>query len=259
MGMKGDFILGKSNVRRDWIMQQMRDKGSIQVSEIVDKFTISEVTVRRDLELLENEKKCIRTLGGAILESMKTEIPFFKKLEILADEKREIADKAIALIREDDVIALTGGTTNYFIAKKLNQFSKLTVITNALNIAFELIGMPGLQLIVTGGVIHTQSYELAGPLAESTLERLNIQKTFVGVDGISLTKGITMFNHVEAQIDQIMMKRSLQTYVVADHTKFNTSALYVVSDLKLITGIITDTAISPDIVRRYRESGISFF
>ncbi|SFI80078.1 transcriptional regulator, DeoR family [Paenibacillus sp. UNC496MF] len=250
--------MSKIDARRGWILEQLKDKGSIQVAEVVKQFSVSEATVRRDLEVLENEKKCIRTLGGAVLEIMKMETPFFKKLEINAEEKKQVAEKALGLIRDHDIIGLTGGTTNYFIAKRLDQFEGLTIVTNAINIAYELIGKPGLRLIVTGGTINTQSYELSGPLADGTLNRLSIQKTFVGVDGISLSRGITTFNEMEAETNRVMMQKSLQNYIVADHTKFNNSSLFVINDFGSVNGIITDDGVSPEIVRRYREAGISF-
>ncbi|MNI10488.1 Glucitol operon repressor [compost metagenome] len=249
--------MSKGDIRRDWIIKQLKIKGSIQLSEIVEEFSVSEATVRRDLELLESDKKCIRTLGGAILETNKMEIPFYKKLDICAEEKNEIANKALSLIQEDDIIGLTGGSTNYLIAKKLQEFSRLTIVTNAVNIAYECIGIPGLQLIVTGGVIRTQSFELSGPLADGTLEKIHIQKTFVGVDGISLTRGITTFNELEAQTNRIMIQQSMEAYVVADHTKFSGSSLFVITDLKAIKGVITDSGISTSIASSYKDAGIS--
>jgi DeoR family transcriptional regulator of aga operon len=257
-GCCGGKMMSKGEIRREWIMKQLRIKGSIQVNEIVEEFAVSEATVRRDLELLESDKKCIRTLGGAILESIKTEIPFYKKLEINAEEKNEIADKALSLIQEGDIIGLTGGSTNYLIAKKLQEFRNLTIVTNAINIAYECIGIPGLQLIVTGGVIRTQSFELSGPLADGTLEKIHIQKTFVGVDGISLQRGLTTFNELEAQTNRLMIQQSMQAYVVADHTKFSSSSLFVITDLKSITGVITNQALPASEVQAYQSAGIPF-
>ncbi|UJF31911.1 DeoR/GlpR family DNA-binding transcription regulator [Paenibacillus hexagrammi] len=251
--------MGKTDIRRDAIMQIIKDKGAIALTDIVQQFAVSEATARRDLEILEQEKRCIRTFGGAVLESLKVEVPFFKKMDLLTEEKKEIAEKAIRFIEDGDIIGLTGGTTTTFIAKKLNQFKNLTVITNAVNIAYELIGTPGLQLIVTGGVIRTQTFELSGPLANKTLENLSIRKTFMGVDGVSLSRGMMIYNELEAETNRCMMRRSVDTYLVADHSKFSRSSLFVIGDVQETSGIISDSNVSEGLIDTYKESGITFF
>lgn len=250
--------MGKTDIRRDAIMQAIKDKGSIALTDIVVQFGVSEATARRDLEILEQEKRCIRTFGGAVLESLKVEVPFFNKMDLYTDEKKEIADKALNFIEDGDIIGLTGGTTTTFIAKKLNQFKNLTVITNAVNIAYELIGTQGLQLILTGGVIRTQTFELSGPLANATLDNLSIRKTFMGVDGVSLTRGMMIYNELEAETNRRMMKQSMDTYLVADHSKFSRSSLFVIGEVQETTGIISDSKITQDMKEAFKDAGAPF-
>lgn len=241
----------KGEARRQWIVDFLNENETIGIGDIVGSFHVSEVTARRDLELLENEKRCIRTIGGAVVESAKTGMPFFDKLDLQTDAKKEIAEKAIGLIRDGDIIALTGGTTTYYIAKKLRHFKRLTVVTNAVNIAFELIGIPGLQLILTGGVIRSQNFELCGPLADMTLQQISIQKTFVGADGVSLERGIMTFDESEARTNRTMMHQSMESYLVADHTKFDKSSLFLIEELSALSGIITDSGLPDDVRNRY--------
>ena len=240
-------------------MQLLRENGTISVNDIIDRFGVSEATARRDLEALERDKKLLRTFGGAILETVRTEIPFFAKMDMNPEEKSEIAKKALTLIQEGDVIGLTGGSTNMFIARLLRQraFERLTVVTNAINIAYELAGQPGLQLIVTGGIIRTQSFELSGPLADLTLGQLTIQKTFMGADGVSLTRGITTFDELEAHTNRMMMRHSLETYVVADYTKLGRDSIFLIDEIAAITALLTDSHPHTDIRRMLASSGVT--
>lgn len=235
----------------------MRENGAVTVSGIMEEFGVSEATARRDLETLEQEKKLIRTFGGAILETVRTEIPFYSKMDLNPEEKRELADKALSLIRDGDVIGLTGGSTTMAIARALQQrpFERLTVVTNAINIAFELAGKPGMQLIVTGGVIRTQSFELSGPLADATLGELTIQKTFVGADGVSLARGITTFDELEAHTNRVMMRHSFETYVVADRSKWNRDSVFLISGLSAVTALLTDSGLDPATRKAFSDAG----
>ncbi len=248
--------MGKAELRREGILQTLRERGTITVGDIVSRFSCSEATARRDLEILESEKKLIRTFGGAILEETKTEIPFYHKMESHVEEKFEIANKAVELIEDGEIIGLTGGSTTFYIAKKLRGLKKVTVVTNAINIAYELAGIEGIQVIVTGGMLRTQSFELSGPMADSTLSNIVIHKMFIGADGISLQRGILTYNELEANTNRVMMDSSLQKYVVIDHSKFNKSSLFVITGLQSIDGIITDSRVSKSILKQYRDAGI---
>jgi DeoR family transcriptional regulator of aga operon len=250
--------VSKTVSRRDAIIQMLRAQGTITVGEIMEQLGVSEATARRDLDTLEHEKKLIRTYGGAVLETVRKEIPFYRKMDMYAEEKKEIADKAISLIRDGDVIGLTGGSTNMYVARKLMEqpFERLTVVTNALNIAYALAGISGLELIVTGGVNRTQSYELSGPMADTTLERITIHKTFVGADGVDLERGITTFNELEANTNRTMIRQSLESYVLVDHTKMNVRSLFLIDGWQSVTALVTDSRISSDIKRSFGTAGI---
>lgn len=239
-------------------MTRLQENGSITVGEIIEAFGVSEATARRDLETLEQKKLLVRTFGGAVPQTVRTEIPFYEKMDMNRDEKKEIADKALSLIRDGDVIGLTGGSTNMLIALRMQQraFKKLTVVTNALNIAVELIGQPNLQLIVTGGISRTQSFELSGPLADASLSQLTIQKSFVGVDGISIERGISTFDELEAQTNRMMMRHSRETYIVADHTKFAGDSIFLISNLDSVSALLTDAQLNPAIRKRFQDNGV---
>lgn len=250
--------MSKIAERRQGIIRLLHERGSITVSDIMTRFGVSEATARRDLEVLEKDRKLIRTFGGAILDTIRTEIPFYRKMEMNTEEKREIAEKAYKLIRDGDVIGLSGGTTTLFLARRIVQepFKRLTVVTNALNIGFELAGIPGLELILTGGVNRTQSYELSGPIADAMLEKVSIQKTFLGADGVDPVLGLTTHNELEANTNRLMIRQSMETYVLADHSKLNRRSLFWIEGWQKITSLITDSGISPEMKRTFAAAGI---
>ncbi|WP_309121189.1 DeoR/GlpR family DNA-binding transcription regulator [Paenibacillus sp.] len=237
----------KGESRRLKLLERIKQNGKVSIQEIVDEMGCSEATARRDLDLLEKAGKIIRTIGGAVSEgassALSGELPFANKRSFLRQEKERIADTAAGLVEEGDVICLTGGTTTFFIAKALKELKErrnLTVVTNAVNIAAELADAEDIQVVVIGGVMRSKSYELTGPLAESVIEKLNVAKMFLGVDGVSLTHGFTMHSELEARIAQRLIERSAQVYAVLDHSKLQRTALFTITALDRVTGIVTD-------------------
>ncbi|UUZ90053.1 DeoR/GlpR family DNA-binding transcription regulator [Paenibacillus sp. P25] len=165
---------------------------------------------------------------------------FTEKREQWSPEKEAIARKAASMVEEGDIVGLTGGTTTYLIAKELKLHRGITVVTNAVNIAMELADSEGVQVVLTGGVVRKNSYELCGPLAEKIVESLNIGKMFMGIDGITAEQGVTTYSELEAHIARLMLQRSLQTYAVFDHTKVGKASLFGIAPLSAPRGCITD-------------------
>jgi DeoR family transcriptional regulator of aga operon len=232
----------KGDKRRNIILSMLKLQGKITIFEIIEKFNCSEATARRDLDLLEKQGNIIRSFGGAQLESISVhkEVPFHEKKQMLWLEKEAIAAKAASLVEEGDVVALTGGTTTFLIARALKLREHITVVTNAVNIAMELSESQGVQVVLTGGVMRRNSFELCGPLAETIVENLNINIMFMGIDGITAEQGLTTFSELEADIARLMMKRSGKTIAVFDHSKAGRSSLFSISALTMIQGCITN-------------------
>ncbi len=231
----------KGSRRREAMLQYLKQQGRITIAEMVERFGCSEATARRDLEQLEAEHPVIRTIGGAMYDGMHAvrELPFAEKTGLSMLEKEQIAGLAAELIAEGDVVGLSGGTTNYLIAKLLKNRKGITVVTNAVNIAMELAGSQ-IQVVVTGGIMRHNSFELCGPLGEGMVSQLHIGKMFIGVDGISANGGITTYSEQEAQIAKALIKRSQATYAVFDHTKTDKTSLFSIADLSELCGVITD-------------------
>ncbi|WP_245697164.1 DeoR/GlpR family DNA-binding transcription regulator [Paenibacillus oryzae] len=244
--MGGTVTIGESGGskgqrRREAILQVLKQQGRITIAEMVERFNCSEATARRDLEQMEAEYPVIRTIGGAMYDGMGTlrELPFSEKEGLSILEKEKIARLAASLIQEGDIIGLSGGSTNFLLAKLLKSRKGLTVVTNAVNIAMELAGS-AIQVVVTGGIMRHNSFELCGPLGEEMMARIHIGKMFIGVDGISAASGISSYSEQEAQSSKAMLKRSQQSFAVFDHTKSNKTSLFTIAELSELHAVITD-------------------
>ena len=161
------------------ILERLSVDGSLNVVEIARALDVSAATVRRDLRLLEEQRMLERTHGGAVPHGVLYELPLRYKSTRQPEQKRRIAHEAASRVLEGWAIGLTGGTTTTEVARALVDRPRLTVVTNALNIAAEIAVRPNLKLVVTGGVARSESYELVGPIAEASLEGLNLDMVFL--------------------------------------------------------------------------------
>lgn len=253
--------MSKGTRRRQQILQKLKQQGRITVQEIIETMGCSEATARRDLDVLERQGELVRTIGGALFEgpSPMKEIPFAEKKNQLWFEKEVIAKKAAELIEEGDSICLSGGTTTYLIAKEIKKRQGITVVTNAVNIAMELADSEALQVVVIGGVMRSNTFELSGPLAEKTIEHLNIRKLFLGIDGLRIDKGITTYSELEAATARMMMKRAEQTLAVFDHSKVGKASLFSIAGLQELSACITDRALDPETDRQLHHFGTKVY
>ena len=159
----------------------------------------------------------------------------------------------------DDVasVGLTGGTTTTEVAHRLADRQGLTVVTNALNIAAELAVRPDIKLIVTGGAARSESYELVGPLAEATLEGLNLDLAIVGVDGIAVAGGLTTHHDIEAHTNRVLIGRAKRVIVVADGSKIGRLAFSRICDVSCVHELITDATAPASELQRLADAGIA--
>jgi len=248
----------RQDERLSLILERLSQTGSIGVSDIARTLHVSTASVRRDLRLLEEQRLLSRTHGGAVANTTAYELPLRYKSGSHKDEKRRIAGAAAA--RLDGGVAtvgMTGGTTTTAVARMLVDRAGLTVVTNALNIASELALHPNLKLITTGGTARSESYELVGPLAESTLAGLNLDLAIVGVDGISVDGGLTTYHEVEAATNRMLISRARRVVVVADGSKVGRLALARICAIDAVDELITDASADPGEVARLRSAGVA--
>jgi DeoR family transcriptional regulator, aga operon transcriptional repressor len=240
--------------RLERILQRLSDEGSVAVSELTSSLDASAATVRRDLELLAQQKLLSRTHGGAVGNGTLYELPVRYRGGQHAGEKRRIAEAAAARIGDARTVGLSGGTTTTEVARQLRD-RELTVVTNAVNIASELVVVPAIRLVVTGGVARPQTYELIGPLADATLATLNLDLLFIGVDGAT-AEGMTTHDEIEALTDRRMVERARRVIVVCDSSKIGRAALSVICAATEVDLLITDAGASPEDVAALEEAGV---
>jgi DeoR family transcriptional regulator, aga operon transcriptional repressor len=240
--------------RLDGILARLASDGSVSVRELTETLGASSATVRRDLKLLEQQKLLSRSHGGAVSNGLLYELPVPYRGGQHAAEKSRIADAAAERIADAQTVGLTGGTTTTEVARRLRDRT-LTVVTNAVNIASELVISRTIRLVVTGGVARPQSYELIGPLAERTLEGLNLDVMFLGVDGVNAA-GATTHDEIEAQTNRMMVERAARVVVVCDSSKIGRSALSSICALPEIDELITDVDAAEERLEPIRAAGL---
>jgi len=238
------------------ILERLSTGVSVAVSDLSVELEVSPATIRRDLELLEEQRLLTRTHGGAVAHGVTYELPLRYKGARHAEEKRRIARIAAGLVADGMSVGLTGGTTTTEVARALVDRERLTVVTNALNIASELAVRPNLKLVVTGGVARRESYELVGPLAEGSLAGLNLDIVFLGIDGISPDVGLTTHHEVEAHTNRSLIERARRVVVVTDSSKIGNVAFAQICPLDLVDDLITDDAADRGMLATIADAGV---
>src|SRR5579864_915986 len=245
--------------RRQTIQHIIEEKGKITVDDIVAKFSVSAVTARSDLDVLAQRGEVLRSHGGAVRQlSAVVDYPLRFKESIHHAEKVRIGQAAVQLIRPHNNLILDSGTTTAQIARQIKaaRIYPLTVITNALNVAYELAETDGITLIVIGGILRPASSSMVGPQAERMLQDLHADLLFLGVDGLHPDAGYCTPDILEAQLNAMMIRVSNHVTVVADASKFGRRSLSVIGSIECARRIITDDKVSPEMAESVRVKGV---
>lgn len=245
--------------RRRRILDLLNSQDRVTVSDLVDTFGISAVTIRGDLDALDERGGLVRSHGGAVKRlNPLQDYPIQVKEILHHGAKVRIAQAAARLIRSDQKIILDSGTTTAEIARQIkhSKLTSVTVITNALNIAMELANLPFVSVIMLGGMLRQMSYSLVGPHAEQILRDLNADHVFLGVDGLDPELGLSTPDVFEAKLNSLMIRVSRQVTVVADSSKLGQRSLSVISRVENVHRVISDTKAPPDVVGALRARGV---
>lgn len=229
--------------RRKQIQEYLTTHKAARLADLSKILNTSEATIRRDLEKLEEAGFLERTHGGAVLSHRLSREPEYKeRLSTNPDEKRLIGRLAASLIEDGDVIFINGGTTTREIVRHIRPKTNITIITNNLIAALEINHMD-FELILLGGIFQPVSLSVGGYFSVENLKHVYADKTFIGVDGISLKYGCTFPTSAEAEVVRSMMGRTRgPVYVVADYSKWGTVSNYEVAEIENIYSLITDEA-----------------
>jgi len=251
--------------RLNTLLQLVSERGRVEVDGIAEELDVSAATVRRDLDHLAQQQLLTRTRGGAVAHAVSYDLPLRYKTARHASEKQRIARAAMALVSPSMVVGLNGGTTTTEVARALatradvdssTSANPLTVVTNALNIANELVVRPHVKLVVLGGVARPQSYELIGPLAARTLEEITLDVVFLGVNAIDIEVGATAHHEGEASVNRLMASRARQVVVVADGSKLGRQVFARICAFAEIDVLVTDGTAPDEFVERSEKAGV---
>lgn len=236
--------------RRQQILQLLVEHGNVQVAELVERFDVSSVTIRADLSQIESQGLATRNHGGAtLLRTPPREQDIHEKDVLNLPLKESIGAYAAQLVKPGDNIIIDSGSTTMTLARHLRGHRDVTVMTNGLNIAWELSNAPGVELLLTGGSLRKQSLSLHGSQAEASLNTYSFDTLFLGVDGLDLQFGLTTHHEAEASLNHHMVERARRIVVLTDASKFGRVSLHRIARLDQIHTIITDAGISSE----YRE------
>ena len=243
------------------LLEMIAANGRVEIDDAARRLAVSPATVRRDLDELAEQQLLVRTRGGAVAHSVSYDLPLRYKLSRRPDEKRAIAAAAAERVGPGGVVGLNGGTTTTEVARALASRSgadttALTVVTNALNIAHELAVRPHVKLVLTGGVVRTQSYELVGPLAAPVLEALTLDVVILGVDGVSADGGACTNNEDEAAVNELMARRARHVVIAADASKLGRRAFARICGADRIDTIVTGQSADASAVSALRDAGV---
>lgn len=225
------------NERQRQILERLNAEHEVKIAELKEMFSVTEMTLRRDLEKLETAGNIRRTFGGAILVGR--DIALQERFGIMSEAKSRIGKAAAALVQPGESIFIDAGTTTLQVARYLPAGLPVTVVTNAVTIASELMGKQ-IQTIVTGGMLIEATAALSGPYTDKMLSSMAFDRVFLGATGVNLSHGFSNSNIHEAEIKKLAMKQAKETNIVMDHSKFGNQVLFSFAELSEASRIISD-------------------
>lgn len=246
--------------RRETLVHLLTQHKFLSIRELAESLSVSEMTVRRDMELLQDGGLVERLHGGGQVVRSAHEPEFSVKRQLQQEEKQAIAQVAATLVEPHMTVSFSAGTTTWMVAKALQGITGLTIITNSTNIALELSQQSTNDIILSGGHFRTPSDALVGPIAESAVKRLRSDLLFLGVHGADLDAGMMTPNVLEASIDRVMMNQAQRVALVIDSSKWGVHALAQIASIDEVDILITDDGRgSEPIIENARLRGLEVF
>ncbi len=240
--------------RHKKILGILRENERVEVFSLSELFQVSQDTIRRDLRIMEKKGLISRTHGGAILPNKAAAFASYTTRTMLhKKEKCEITRLAAAFIEDGDAILLDGSTTVSGLVPFLFEFKNLTVITNSINIAHDIMQTPGnMKLFVVGGLVHQPSSNAVSYDTIQAIQKLYVDKAFIGACTLSPTKGIGTDLIEEAPVKEAMIKAARKVFFMADNGKFSEESLITVAPVESNHIILTDSGFTPDMAHKFQ-------
>lgn len=244
--------------RQQFILQKTEKSGHVKVNEIVAKFGVSAMTARRDITKLEKSGFIIRTHGGAIHDDGLTNLfSFTRRMDRAREIKTEISKKAAEFVEDYDTLFIDCGTTLFRMCHFISQRKNVTVITNSIAVASELIKYPEIQGILIGGEIIPERRAVFGSTAFQQISEFHLKKAFIGTEGISLKHGLTAYNNHESSITKSAAKYADLVFLLCDSTKFEHDSFYKFLSVDELDYLITDKYLDNQLAKQYHKAKIN--
>lgn len=248
--------------RRNEIINILKLKEYAEISYLSQKFNVSEMTIRRDIEKLEKEGKVLKVYGGVRLkEILEFEGSIDERKVINSEAKKAIANKAVNFIEDGDVIAFDASTTAIELSMKIKYRKKVTVVTNNVTIAVHLADDPNITIILLGGFLRRASLSLTGTMLPKCLESIYIDKAFISAKSLNFSDGLTDTLMDEGEAKQALISRTNKLFALIDHSKIDTLAFFKICPAERIDTLITDM-VKPlsknqiDCLNAFRNNGV---
>jgi DeoR family transcriptional regulator, aga operon transcriptional repressor len=248
------------------LLELLTENGRVSVEEAAERLAVSQATIRRDFDQLAQQQMITRTRGGAVANGVSYDLPLRYKTAKHSAEKQRIGTAAAALVEPGMVVGLNGGTTTTEVARALAvrpelagnvvDDAQLTVVTNALNIANELLVRSRMKIVVTGGVVRPQSFELVGPLGGNILREVTLDVALLGVDALDVTLGAAAHHEGEAAMNSLMVGRARRVVIIADSSKLGGHAFARICPIDRVDTLVTDSGAGPGVISAFEQAGV---
>jgi DeoR/GlpR family transcriptional regulator of sugar metabolism len=243
--------------RQKQILSLLARQGRLRVTEIVEQFSISEATARRDVEALASQGRAQRVHGGlVILEQAPPELPILERENEQTDEKVLIGQATAGLISDKETVFLGSGTTVLEVARNIRNHKDLTVITNSLPVLNVLTGIKDITVISLGGMLRNSELSYIGHITEQALTEVRADKVILGTRGVSLEHGLTNDYLEETLTDRAILKIGREVIIVADHTKVNRVSTALLAPLESVNTFVTDSDSDNKFLQALKKQGI---
>lgn len=245
-------------LRREKIKRLLSERESVEISMLVSVLGVSEMTIHRDLDMLQREGYLKKLRGGAVLNESgahhkSADYHYSRVQNLFIEEKMAIAREALHLISDRETIVFDNSTTAYQLARLLGQRNQLTVIATNPGVFNELVHESNLSLYCTGGLYSSQTNSFVGSAAEDFVTRLNITTCVIGANSVSLERGVTDPYPAEASLKRKIIAASRRKLLLADHNKFLRATTEKVADIEDFDCIITDWRTDVALVEKLSE------
>ncbi|NOX62549.1 MAG: DeoR/GlpR transcriptional regulator [Chloroflexi bacterium] len=243
--------------RRQAILRLLEKQGRVMVTELSKAFSVSEVTVRGDLQALAEQGKLIRTHGGAVpIGASEDNLKLERRKRQHPVEKSLIGVAAAAMVEKGDAIYLDGSSTALAIARNLKQHELVTVLTNSVAVAQELMGAPGVRVVLSGGALQPETASLIDVDGLSYFDKFNIQTGFFGAHGLAIPEGLTDISADVAAVKRELVGRCRQVVAIIDASKWGRVGLATFADITDIDLVLTDKDAPLELVRQVQRMGV---